>query len=280
MSGRPVIAVGLGGTNGWFAIAWASDQAMATGGGLVLCHAAPPGSPLLDADVTSVASLETADPALARALAATRRRLGPSRVALRVAGVPAVELLLSTAAELVVVGPPGHHFPPRTGSTAHAVAGRSPVPVVVARRGTGRGHGTFAGHVVVGFGDERSRGALEFGFEQASLMGRPLAAVTVTDLGHDDYWFDDTMLSTHFAVQPAALERLAAEVEPWTHKYPEVPVKRAVFGGGPADGLVRASLGAALLVVGHPHRLAAARALLGSVPDRAVSAADAPVAVV
>jgi nucleotide-binding universal stress UspA family protein len=59
-----------------------------------------------------------------------------------------------------------------------------------------------------------------------------------------------------------------------------VPVKRAVFAGRPAEGLLRAGAGAALLCVGDRGRSWPARVLLGSVSDRAVDDADAPVAVV
>ena len=86
----------------------------------------------------------------------------------------------------------------------------------MARRSGGRTHGAFAGHVVVGVdGTPASRAALEFAFEEATLHRRPLVAVFVTDRRTDDFWYDETILSTHFAAEPAALELLATEVEPW-----------------------------------------------------------------
>jgi nucleotide-binding universal stress UspA family protein len=104
--------------------------------------------------------------------------------------------------------------------------------------------------------------------------------VHVTGDRRDDFWFDDTVLDAHFAAEPAGLDLLAAEVEPWTHKYPLVPVKRGVFAGRPAEGLLRAATGASLLVVGDRGHGWPVRTVLGSVADRAIDRADGPVAVV
>jgi nucleotide-binding universal stress UspA family protein len=165
--------------------------------------------------------------------------------------------------------------------TVHRVAAHARIPVVVARRSGGRTHGTFAGHVVVGVdGTPASRAALEFAFEEASLHRRPLAAVYVTDRRTDDFWYDETILSTHFAAEPAGLDLLATEIEPWTNKFPGVHVKRGVFAGRPLDGLLRAADTAALLVVGQSGHRTPAQALLGTIADGVIDAADSPVAVV
>ncbi|HTF10238.1 MAG TPA: universal stress protein, partial [Asanoa sp.] len=101
----------------------------------------------------------------------------------------------------------------------------------------------------------------------------------VTGDRRQDYWFDEEMRTTHCAAPPAAVELLAREIESWELKYPDVAVKRAVFGGSPPAGLIRASRGAALLVVGRSRRTVAS-ARLGSVAGRAIESADAPVATV
>ena len=70
---------------------------------------------------------------------------------------------------------------------------------------------------------------------------------------------------------------LAADVEPWHLKYPDVAVRRAVVGDDAVDGLRRASRDAALLVVG----TAAGRTTpLGRVSRSLVERAGCPVAVV
>jgi nucleotide-binding universal stress UspA family protein len=223
--------------------------------------------------------LELVDPALARAVARTRTRLGGHRVTVRAEPARASTMILDAArgAQLVVLGPPARTDLLGRIRTAHRVVAHSPVPVVVARRGGGRTHGPFAGHVVVGVDDTAaSRAALEFGFQEAVLHRRPLAAVHVTAERREDFWYDETWLESHFVTEPVGLDLLAQEIEPWAHKYPEVPVKRGVFAGVPVDGLLRAADGAALLVVGGSTH----HTLLGTVADGVIDAADAPVAIV
>ncbi|WP_203707388.1 universal stress protein [Asanoa iriomotensis] len=276
------IVVGAGGASGPLALAWALADARATGADLVLCHAHPPvPAPAVDAGSDS-APAGLHDPALARLVADIRAGLGGHRVTLRLAPGNPGDLILTEAghADLVVVGPPGRSAPGRR-ETTHRVVAHATVPVVVARSRTGAAPGPFAGHVVVGVdGSAPSRAALEFGFREAALHHRPLAAVHVTADRREDYWFDDVMLSAHFAAEPAGLDLLAGETERLHHQRPDVAVKRAVFAGRPADGLLRAGAGAALLCLGDRGRSWPARALLGSVTDRAVDCADAPVAVV
>jgi nucleotide-binding universal stress UspA family protein len=278
------VVVGAGGVTGSYALAWAGEHAEATAADLVLCYACPADSALASARVDNTSKLlELHDPALARAVADLRTRLGGYRVTMRVAPDRPADLILASArsAELVVVGAPGPVPAGRRRETAHQVAAHATVPVVVVRCGHGGRPGPFAGHVVIGVdGSAASRAALEFGFQEAAAHHRPVAAVHVTSDRREDYWFDDDVLSTHFAVEPAGLELLATETEPWHHRHPDVPVKRAVFAGRPAEGLLRAGAGAALLCVGDRGRSWPARALLGSVSDRAVDEADAPVAVV
>jgi hypothetical protein len=272
----PTVAAGFGGINGWYALSWASDYVGRTGGTLVLCHAYVPAVSAGDGVCFPTGS---AWDAVAQGVTATRNRLGAEHVRLRLEPVPVVELLLDAAstADLVVVGPPEAKRRPRHSSTVHEVAGRAHGPVIVARRG-GRDHGAFAGHVVVGV-DGHSQAALEFAFVKASTLGTSLAAVHVTGDCRQDHWFDDETRTTHVTAPPAALELLAHEIEPWQLKYPDIAVKRAVFGGSPPAGLIRASRGAALLVVGRSRRTVAS-VLHGSSVGRAIESADAPVAVV
>lgn len=98
--------------------------------------------------------------------------------------------------------------------------------------------------------------------------------------GDDDYFFDDTTLSTHFAVEPTALDLLCAEVEPWSRKYPHVNIRRAVLCGTVVAGLVRAAAGARLLVVGDKRRGVVSRARTGDVPLSVARLAGCPTAVV
>jgi hypothetical protein len=68
-------------------------------------------------------------------------------------------------------------------------------------------------------------------------------------------------------------------VRPWSQKFPWVAVRYGVFGGRPLVGLLRAAVGAHILVVGNRGRGLAIRALLGSVSLGAVDSAHCPVVV-
>lgn len=277
----PRIAVGVASTaTSWQALAWAADEAATTGGHLVVCHGCPAESVLgRYPAAVPLAVLELADPPLARAVAATRARLGGERVSVRIRPERhAVELLADAArdADLLVLGAPSHGG---RRETTHRLLGRAPVPTVVVRPLHGRA-GPFAGHVVVGVdGSEPSVAGLEFAFGYAATHRVPLVAVHAVAEAAGDFWFDDAMLETHFPTEPAGLRLLAEQVEPWSHKYPDVPVKRAVYAGRALPALLRAAAGARLLVLGARGHGPAARALLGSVSHGAVDRAAGPVAV-
>jgi nucleotide-binding universal stress UspA family protein len=225
-----------------------------------------------------MAILEVADPGLARAVTAARGRLGGERVALRVRPGRPEPLLLEEGAEaeLVVLGPPQRRLLAQLASTAHWVAARSSTPVVVVRPAPDRG-GVFAGHVVVAAdGSDASNAALEWGFRWAADHRRPLVAACVPPTPCDDFWYDETTLSVHFAREPAALELLAIAVEPWMNQFPTVAVKRAVCAGPVTAGLLRAARGASLLVVGQGSRGQAS----STVADGVLYRAACPIAVI
>ncbi|MEV4352720.1 universal stress protein [Actinoplanes sp. NPDC049596] len=129
-------------------------------------------------------------------------------------------------------------------------------------------------------GTAASRAALDFGFAFAGEHDLPLAAAHVSPASRDDYFNDDVTLSAHFAIEPAALELLAAETEPLALRHPGLPVRRAVLHGSVIEGLDRAGYGAALLVLGDMRRGVVGRARTGDVPLAVATRAPCPVAVV
>ncbi|MGW0434493.1 universal stress protein [Micromonospora sp. NPDC003197] len=276
---RPIITVGVGGSGGWSALAWATEQAAATRAALVLCHACPPGSALAGRGPgTPIRLLELFDPALARAVASTRTRLGDARVRLRLLPGDPGDLLVANArdADLLVIGLSGATASDSAASLTRRVATQAPCTVVVARPTSAGTDAAFAGHVVVGVDPTiAGHAALEFGFRYADTHRLPLAAVRVTPVGQ-------------LPIDPADLALLAAEVDPWLHKYPEVPVRQAEFVGDPGPALLRAATGARLLVVGDhgrdvPPPLASSWAPvtpLGEVSGSVIDHANCPVAVV
>ncbi len=279
------IAVGAGGgPAGWQTLAWAVAEASSTGSRLVVCHVCPADSPLAKrGDQAPLSVLELTDPALARAVGAARGVLGARRVDLTIHTGHVGRALVAVAerADLLVVGPPTRVDWAARPSTTHHVVRHTPGPLVVVRpRRTSPGS-PFAGHVVVGIDGSRSaRAALGFAFQWADEHHRPLAAVHVTTRDQEDVWFDERMLQTHFTAEPAGMALLAEETERCRAEYPRVEVKRALFGGRPAEGLVRAAAGAEMLAVGDRGQGPAARAILGSVAHALVTRADGPLAVV
>ncbi len=270
---RSTIATGVGGGAGWQALAWAVEEAANTESRLEICHVCPVDSPLTSRTGTvPVGLLELADPPLARAVAAAKARLGGDRVTLSVhtGQVDHALLRISERADLMVVGAGGR--------TTHQVAAHAQCPTVVVRPDATAHRGPFDGHVVVGVDSSRpSETALELGFAFAAAHRRPLAAVHVAAPDGSDVWVDGAREPC--GEEHPGLAMLADEVEPWTHEYPTVRVKRAVFADRPLPGLLRAAAGARLLVVGHRGHGPLARRVLGSVAHGVIDYATGPAAV-
>jgi nucleotide-binding universal stress UspA family protein len=268
-------------------LAWAVGEAAETGAELVVTRADVHKPEIWGAVARgSLQALEIVDRILARAVAAARTRLGDDRVRIVVDRDPAGELLVRRAGpgDLIVLGAPGHSGWWARGSTTYYAATHASCPVVVVHTtatepADADGIGTFFhDHVVAGVdGSPAARDALGFAFAFAAEHGQPLVAVAAGRHIDNDVWFDDTVLETHLASDPETAKALAAEVEPWHHKYPAVNVKRALVAGSPADGLRRISAAAALLVVG---TAGTGPAAMGSVSRSLVGHASCPVAIV
>jgi nucleotide-binding universal stress UspA family protein len=243
---------------------------------LTICHSERHGY------AVDLPRLEATDPVVARRIHASRDRLGACRVEVDLSPDDPVKALLALAdrTDLLVVGAHTGDDPLHR-SAAARVAAHASTPIVVVRPVRHHANAPFAGHVVVGVdGSPTSRAALWFAFEQARRQRLPLAAIHVTDALPGDFWFDDTLLETHFTAEPEPLALLASQVEPIAAHFPDVRVKRATCRGTPADGLRRAAAGAYLLAVGrYGHRIPAALRL-GSVSQALIRDASCVVAVV
>lgn len=247
------IAVGVDGSDrGWAALQWACEAADWPRTILTICSARPAHGPIQP--IADMASMELFDPPLARHVHTVRDRLGGHRVGVELpVGDPAEALLdLARRTDLLVLGggarvPHGVH-----GTVVTRVAARTPAPLVVVRPVPAHPESRlFAGHVVVGVdGTGKSRAAIRFAFEYAHRYSLPLAAVHVATAPPDDFWFDETMLETHFGTVPAPMALLAAEIDPVARDFRDVPVKRVVCPGRPVPALRRAAGGAYLLVLG------------------------------
>jgi nucleotide-binding universal stress UspA family protein len=263
---------------------WAITEAAATAARLVIVRAEVRRPSLLTAVARGAESaIAEADPVLARAITTARRALGDDSVCVaadRDLAGPALVRAARTG-DLVVVGAPTESGWWGRGSTTYHVMTRALCPVVAVHDAAtpepapGR---SFRGQVVVGVdGSPATHAALEFAFAYADKHGIPVVATIATRHAVEDVWFDDQLLETHLGSEPPQAAALAADVDPWHLKYPDVPVRRAIVGDDAVGGLRRVSRDAALLVVG---TAADRTASLGRVSRSLVEWADCPVAVV
>jgi nucleotide-binding universal stress UspA family protein len=161
------------------------------------------------------------------------------------------------------------------GSVSTVVAAAAHGPVVVASRpGAAPGE---PGSVVVGVdGSEHGDEVLAFAFDYASRHRRPLHAVYC--------WRPDVLVTSQWRAAHPAPEQadrwLAEALAGWQEKYPDVQTHRGVVRDHPVGGLVAASAGQDLLVVGSRSRHARIAVLLGSVSQGVLHSAACPVAVV
>jgi nucleotide-binding universal stress UspA family protein len=161
------------------------------------------------------------------------------------------------------------------GSVSAAVARSTTCPVVVVRGPAGlpqEATGAVVG--VDGRGD--CAAALDYAFDFADRHGVPLHAVMC--------WHPDLLAQMTWRTEPPVAERatvwLAEALAGRRERYPGVDVHVAVVKDHPAAGLVAASYGRQLLVVGSRGRDAFASTLLGSVSRGVLHHASCPVAIV
>jgi nucleotide-binding universal stress UspA family protein len=265
------------------ALEWAQARAVSGGARLVVIRAEVSREDVLAGASGRFDALEKVDPALARAVIAARTQLGEDRVTAVLSRDRPDEALVRAAGVtgILVIGAAAGPLWWARASTTMLVLARAAGPVVLVpatpggpgQPGIGR---VLRSHVVVGVdGSPAAHAALGFGFEQAQLQGLPVAAVTIAPHAGGDVWFDDQMLQTHLGVPLAEAELLDEQIQPWHLEFPQVPVKRAVVAGRPAEGLRRVAEGAALLVVG----TSGGAALLGSVSRNLVDRPPCPLAV-
>ncbi|MFE6287066.1 universal stress protein [Streptomyces sp. NPDC057877] len=194
-------------------------------------------------------------------------------VATELVSAPAADALLERGdgCDLLVLGSRGHGSVASflLGSISLHVLGLARCPAVTVRAGdaaveTGWGHPAAPDHddIVVGVrhpGPD-SEPLLELAFAEAQSQGGRVRAVRATS-------------------QPSESERLTAVLEPFRHKYPDVPVVEETPAGAAAPVLLSASAHGRLVVVGRrrrPHQ----PWRLGPVAHAALHHAPCPVAVV
>jgi nucleotide-binding universal stress UspA family protein len=144
------IVVGVdGNAPGWWALAWAADEAAVTGAHLTVCRVyRADHQPPLDGRRHPGEVLELTDPLLMRQVRHVQARLGGALVTLSTPTGSRGQQLVDAGGDLLVVGASsGDRLP--TMSTARWVAAHAGCPVVVVRL-IRKAVGLFASHVVVG----------------------------------------------------------------------------------------------------------------------------------
>ncbi|MET7419863.1 universal stress protein [Dactylosporangium sp. NPDC005555] len=167
------------------------------------------------------------------------------------------------------------------GSTAAEIAEFAACPVVVVRADTSAG-GRYAGRVVVGIDTtEPSEEAIGFAFEQALARGTGVTAVHAYHPPADPMAGCMVPGSFDLGARCDTAQRLLSEIlSTWRERHPEVGVRSVVELGGATGVLMRASMGAALLVVGAHGYGPFGGLVLGSVSRAMLHRAPCPVAVV
>lgn len=290
MTARPVLAATDGSPLSLAAVHWAAAEAVRRGTALRLVHVWP-----RPVGIYLERLQAEGDALLARVREEVVGRYPGLPVESALLGAAAVDGLVDAAAdgELLVLGTRGvgGFKGLLVGSVSLAVAGRSPIPVVVLRPGLDGttpatdaevGDADRAGDVVVGVGPgDTAEEVLEFAFSRADQRGSRLVAVHA--------WNLPAMWATPGTIVPpidsgvlesAAREHLVETLRPWQDKFPQVQVVVRTDGAGPAKALVDASDGAELLVIGRRIRRHTAGGHLGFAAHAALHHAQAPVAVV
>ncbi|MFD7935113.1 universal stress protein [Streptomyces sp. NPDC059755] len=199
-----------------------------------------------------------------------------------------VETLVAAAAhaELLVLGSRGHGpvvgF--LLGSVGQQVIAEAARPVVLVRAGD-KPSSEVAGHeIVVGqHGEpEDSAPALRFAFETAAARGAGVRAVRAWTLPPVFAYSPGSLKLADDAggLEPYERKALAAALEPWRERFPDVPVVEHVEMGSAGQVLLSVSGRAQLMVVGRRAHRTAVGARIGSVAHGVLHHADCPVAVV
>ncbi|MFJ6084811.1 universal stress protein [Streptomyces sp. NPDC092369] len=199
-----------------------------------------------------------------------------------------VDTLVAAAAEaeLLVLGSRGHGpvvgF--LLGSVGQQVIAETTRPVVLVRAGDEAAVEAAGREIVVGQqGDpEDSAATLEFAFETAAARGAAVRAVRAWTLPPVFAYSPGSMklLDEAGGLEPYEKKALAAALQPWRERFPDVPVVEHIEMGSAGQVLLSVAARAQLMVVGRRARRTAVGARIGSVAHGVLHHADCPVAVV
>jgi nucleotide-binding universal stress UspA family protein len=169
------------------------------------------------------------------------------------------------------------------GSVSRYVASHAPCPVIVVREENIAIHR----EVVVGIRDPRDiTGTLAFAFEEAAIRGADLLTVHawswLPSASHRAAAGDAAQLapSDPDRISAETESTLAAALEEWRVKYPDVRVRHDIVRGHPARLLASYSARADLVVIGRHTHPGAEGPGIGSIQHAVLDHAHGPVAIV
>ncbi|RFS83525.1 universal stress protein [Actinomadura spongiicola] len=259
------------------ALRWAVEEARLRGLDLTICHCWRWPYPEGHVNPRVKAAIQRVGENLLRKGARRVEDLGvPGKVHPLLRPGPVSDTLVceSGDAELIVVGSHEQRQVP-AGSTAVRLPARTHRPVVAVRR-----FGRPRGLVVVGVdGSESADAALGFAIEEAALRECDLRVVYgAWEPGAVPDWelplFTDK--KKLYRARAAELDEL---VQPWSERYPKVPLEVSLLLERPREALLDAADGADLLVVGD-RGVAGVHPLLGATSSAMLHHAPCTVAVV
>ncbi|MGW0706157.1 universal stress protein [Streptomyces sp. NPDC002643] len=287
MTTRPITAAVDGTTESLAALAWAGREAVRRGLPLKVVHVwqwQPHEAITVDRD----GQAQWARDALAEAARTVTERHPELEVTTELVEGNPVDSLVSAAghAETLVLGSRGHGVVVGflLGSVGQAVLVESPRPVVLVRADDNPSDEAAGREVIVGQegSPEDSADVLRFAFETAAARGAALRAVRAWTLP-PLYAYSPAslrLLDEAGGLEPYEKKALAAALEPWRERFPDVPVTQHVEIGSAGQVLLSVAPRAQLMVVGRRARRTAVGARLGSVAHGVLHHAPCPVAVI
>lgn len=226
--------------------------------------------------------------ALAEAVRSVTARHPELDVATDVVAGETVDTLLDAAAEseMLVLGSRGHGpvvgF--LLGSVGQQVIAEATRPVVLVRAGDQPTAEAAGREVVVGQQGrpDDSADTLRFAFETAAARGATVRAVRAWTLPPVFAYSPGSMhlLDEAGGLEPFESKALAAALQPWRERFPDVPVIEHLEMGSAGQVLLSVAARAQLMVVGRRAHRTAVGARIGSVAHGVLHHADCPVAVV
>ncbi|WP_445527651.1 universal stress protein [Streptomyces cyslabdanicus] len=170
------------------------------------------------------------------------------------------------------------------GSVGQQVIAGTERPVVLVRAEDRPAAEVAGREIVVGQqgAPEDSAAALEFAFETAAARGAGVRAVRAWTLPPVFAYSPGSLklLDEAGGLEPYESKALAAALQPWRERFPDVPVVEHVEMGSAGQVLLAAAEHAQLLVVGRRVRRTAVGARIGSVASGMLHHAGCPVVVV